>query len=111
MTYAIMTKTDTPEAMELVEKIHQLLSANQHCSWQHFNHPQVLIIMSISNKETAWLAHVVEQASYGRHRILYYTEWLEEAEKDIIRHQKKNRFPGARAFHNPQKLLRIFSTL
>lgn len=111
MFYSIINNPSTDETLALADEINRLLTEAGHCSWQHFNHPQVLIILSLEPKDIGWLKHVVGQAEFGYHQILYYTKWLNTEAKEIIHKQKKDRSPGAMAFHNTRKLLRIFSDL
>ncbi len=108
MTYAIMNTLDTPKAQAFVRAIDQHLQQTGHCPGEDFDHSQVIIILSLTSERIRWLRHIVDKASSGKCRILYCTD-LTEAEKTIIKGQKKNHHTRPKAFQSLQGLLDTLS--
>ncbi len=111
MFYAIMNTDKNPETEAFEKAMNQTLHEAGHCLWPIFNHPNVLIILSVAAERTGWLEQAIIEAASGTYRIFYYSKWLTNDQKNMIRAQKKTRSPGPEVFLKTKILLRRLSEL
>ena len=111
MFYAIMNTVKNSETEAFENNLNQVLREAKHCLWQSFNHPHVIIILSVAAERTGWLEQTITEAGSGTYRIFYYSKWLTDKQKKMIKAQKKDKFPGPEVFLKTKILLRRLSEL